>query len=73
MTLDLVAKHLSSTPSRDKVIKELRARGFSASRCHVDTRALRTNARMREVLEACQGGLGLRFRAGSDFVSSSTS
>eukprot|EP00798_Chlamydomonas_sp_ICE-L_P014037 gene14037-19974_t len=54
LTLASVAKHLSQHPSRDKLINELQARGFSACLSHIETRALRTNARMYQRINELQ-------------------
>ena len=68
IAVDRVGRHLASNPGRDKLIAALRAGGFAASRCHLDPRALRTNARMVDILRACQDSLGIRVRPDSPFA-----
>jgi tRNA G26 N,N-dimethylase Trm1 len=36
LPVDLLAQHLAACPSRDKLIGALRARGYAATRCHVE-------------------------------------
>lgn len=65
--LDRVGRQLASNPGRDKLVAELRARGFAAARCHLDARAFRTDARMVDILRACHMGLGIKIRPNSPF------
>ena len=67
LSLDGIGRHLASIPGRAALVSELRARGFAACRCHLDAKAIRTDARMREILTACQEGLGIKIRVNSPF------
>ena len=70
IALDWVGRQLMSNPGKDRLISELRTRGFVASRCHLDAKALRTNARMMDIVKACHFGLGIKIRTDSPFFDS---
>jgi tRNA (guanine26-N2/guanine27-N2)-dimethyltransferase len=50
--LDGVARRLTAAPGRAPLIEALRAAGFEAARCHVERKAVRTNARMEQIVAA---------------------
>lgn len=62
ITIDTLAQHLSTTPSRDKLVAALRARGYTACCCHVEQRALRTNASTAQVLRVAVEDCGYSLR-----------
>lgn len=62
--IELLHQHLNCTPSRDALIAALRARGFAASRCHVENRALRSNASVAQMVAVAVEVLGHVRRAG---------
>lgn len=47
---------------RDKLIAALQARGFLACLCHIERRALRTNATTQEVLRVAVEDCGCQYR-----------
>jgi tRNA (guanine26-N2/guanine27-N2)-dimethyltransferase len=53
--IDEIAKRLDRSPSKDELIHALRAEGYAASGCHVDRKALRTDASMGQVAEVARG------------------
>lgn len=53
--VDTIARRLDRSPSRDEVIEALRGAGFAACRCHVDQKAIRTDARMEQIVEVAVG------------------
>eukprot|EP00955_Chlamydomonas_euryale_P014575 156595-Chlamydomonas_euryale.AAC.1 len=68
LPLASVAKHVSASPARDKLLFALRARGHAAGRCHLDARAIRTDAPMVDVVDVCVDALGLSVREHSPFA-----
>ncbi|KAF6262612.1 S-adenosyl-L-methionine-dependent methyltransferase [Scenedesmus sp. NREL 46B-D3] len=61
--IDTLAQHLNTTPSRDKLIAALRLRGYTACQCHVENRALRTNATTQQVLQVAVEDCGYQHRS----------
>lgn len=61
--IDTLAQHLNTTPSRDKLIAALRQRGYTACLCHVENRALRTNATTQQVLQVAVEDCGYQHRS----------
>ena len=66
-TVASIAPHLSSTPSRDRLITAMRARGHATCLSHLEPRAVRTSAKMSEIIHACTEDLGLEVRPSSPF------
>ena len=64
VAVDTLALQLTTTPSRDALIAALRARGYVACACHVERRALRTNATTAQVLDVAVADCGYARRRG---------
>lgn len=45
-------KHLRAYPQRAALISKLRQKGFAAARCHLEPKAIRTNASVRQLVAA---------------------
>lgn len=61
--MDLLAAGLASCPSRADVIAALKQTGWAAARCHLETKAFRTDASLQQVMEVCGSVLGIPLRA----------
>jgi len=53
--VDEIARRLDRSPSRDELIEALKGAGFAACRCHVEKKALKTNASMSQVVGVAEG------------------
>ncbi|KAJ9508670.1 hypothetical protein QJQ45_027967, partial [Haematococcus lacustris] len=61
LPLDVLGRHLVRFPQRDQLIQQLRDAGFAAARCHLDDKALRTNASFQACMAAARS-LGIAAR-----------
>ncbi|KAG2499128.1 hypothetical protein HYH03_002711 [Edaphochlamys debaryana] len=59
---DSLSRRLARPPPRDALIEALREEGFAAARCHLESRAIRTNACMEDVLTVAEQRLGIKRR-----------
>lgn len=55
VSVDLIAKRLDRSPGRDEIIRALQDAGFAAARCHVDRKAVRTDASMSQIVDVARG------------------
>ncbi|KAL6762976.1 S-adenosyl-L-methionine-dependent methyltransferase [Haematococcus lacustris] len=70
LPLDVLGRHLVRFPQRDQLIQQLRDAGFAAARCHLDDKALRTNASFQACMAAARS-LGIAAREDDSFASPS--
>lgn len=58
-----LARRLARAPPRDALIAALREEGYAAARCHLEARAIRTDACVLEVVRVAEERLGMPRRA----------